>query len=116
VQLLPLGLDRSLEQRGHLVVLVADLAIGQGTKLTLERGSSPLRLPEDRLDIIGKLGERAGRSFIAERTFELVDLTEDIGRRFLPGRAPRLILGPLPDRASVKSSRGKSGVKKAWSR
>ena len=77
-------------------MLVADLAIGQGTKLPLERGSSLLRLAQDRLDVVGKLGDRAGRSFVAIRPFERVDLAEDVGRRFLPGRAPRLILGPLP--------------------
>ena len=42
---------------------------------------------------------------------------QDLGRRFLPGGAFRLILGPLLAAvASGKSSRGKSGVKNAWSR
>ena len=98
VQLVPPGFRRPLEQRRYLVVLEGDLPKRQGTELPLQQRPIRLGLGQDRLDLVGELGDRAGGPLVAIGPFEGIDLAEDVGRRFLPGGAFRLILGPLPRR------------------
>ena len=65
----------------------------------------------------GNLADRRRSPLVAIRLLDRLDLAQDVRGRFLPDRPLRLIRLPIRlARAIVRSSRGKSGVKNAWSR
>ena len=76
-------------------MLVGDLTKSQGAELPLQQRSIRLGLGQDRLDLVGELGDCAGGPLVAIGPFEGIDLAKNVGRRFLPGGVSRLIVGPL---------------------
>ena len=76
-------------------MLVGDLSVGQGTDLSFQRSAPGLGQGEDRLDLVGKFGDRACGPLLTIGPGDLVQLAQDFDRGLFPGRTSCLVFGPL---------------------